>query len=96
MNGTDIRRFTFFFPGARILSPQEVASLPSEKKQAAQAANQAGVWIEIDCPDGTCVDADGKIKIPGAGAKSGGKQGIWLNLFCPEGSCQIGESTDLA
>ncbi|MCF8051678.1 MAG: hypothetical protein K9L59_10615 [Desulfobacterales bacterium] len=96
MNTTDVGRFTFFFPGARILSQDEVASLPSEKKQAAEAANQEGVWIEIDCPDGTCVDRDGKIKIPAAGVQGAGKKGIWLNLFCPEDSCQIRESTDLA
>jgi len=30
-------RFAFFFPGARILTPEEVAALPDEKKQAAEA-----------------------------------------------------------
>jgi hypothetical protein len=86
-------RFAFFFPGARVLSPEEVEALPAEKKQAAAAAKE-GVWVEIDCPDGTCIE-EGKIVVPAAGTQTSGEKGYWLNLFCPEDSCKISEMTDL-
>lgn len=95
MSETSVGKFTFFFPGARLLSQEEVASLPPEKKQAGEASSQPGVWIEIDCPEGTCVDENGMIQIPAEGAQAGGQKGFWLNLFCPEGSCKIKEMTDL-
>ena len=88
-------RFTFFFPDARILSEAEVAALPAEKKQAAEIAEKEGVWLEIYCPDASCLNADGRITIPAAGAESMEKKGIWLNLFCPEGSCELTEGTNL-
>jgi hypothetical protein len=94
MNASDANaRFTFFFPGARILSDQERASLPEEKKQAAAEAGKEGVWLEVDCPDRSCIE-EGKIVIPAAATAAEG-EGYWLNLFCPENSCKISEMTDL-
>jgi len=87
-------RFAFFFPGARTLTPEEVAALPDEKKQAAEAVAKEGLWVEIDCPDGTCIE-DGKIVVPTEGTQTSGEKGYWLNLFCPEDSCKISEVTDL-
>jgi hypothetical protein len=84
----------FFFPGARILSEQEAASLPDEKKQAAAAAGRKGVWVEIDCPEGSCIE-DGKITVPAAGAAGAEGKGYWMNLFCPEDSCKISEGSAL-
>jgi len=87
-------RFTFFFPEARVLSREEVEALPPDKRQAAAKPGQQGVWLEINCPDKSCISADGKITVSAAGTEANAKDGIWLNLFCPEGSCELRESTD--
>jgi len=88
-------RFTFFFPDARVLNEAEIAAIPEEKKKAAETDKSEGVWLEIYCPDASCVSDDGRITIPAAGAESAKKEGFWLNLFCPEGSCELKETTDL-
>ncbi|MFZ0132528.1 MAG: hypothetical protein WAK95_08285 [Desulfobacterales bacterium] len=90
-------RFTFFFPEARVLRKEEVDALPSDKRQAAATSGQQGVWLEINCPDKSCISADGKITIPAAGSTAGANKdkGVWLNLFCPEDSCELQQNTDL-
>ena len=88
-------RFTFFFPDARVLSEAEIAAIPTEKKQAADTDKKEGVWLEIYCPDASCVRDDGQITIPAVGTEPAEKEGIWLNIFCPEGSCELNEVTDL-
>jgi hypothetical protein len=88
-------RFTFFFPDARILNEAEIAAIPEEKKKAAETDKKEGVWLEIYCPDASCVRDDGRITIPAERAESEEIKGIWLNLFCPEGSCELNEMTDL-
>ncbi len=93
MANTDKVRFKFFIPDARVLGAEEVASLPPEKKE--KAAGKDGVWIDMVCPDKSCVAADGNISVPALGKESETKRGTWLNLFCPEGSCEIDEPTDI-
>ena len=88
-------KFTFFLPDARVLSEAEIATLQSAKDQATGTDKREGVWLEIHCPDGSCVRDDGRITIPAIGTGSTEKKGTWLNLFCPEGSCELIESTDL-
>lgn len=85
----------FFIPDARVLSEAEIAALPAERKQAAGTPKKEGVWLEIHCPDASCVADDGRISIPAEGVEPVEKKGIWLNLFCPEGSCELEESTEL-
>lgn len=87
--------FTFFFPDARVLSNDEINALPTDKKATVDADKNRGVWLEINCPDQSCINADGKITIQAAGASEPQKKGLWLNLFCPEGSCELKESTDI-
>ena len=82
-------RFTFFCPDARVLDEAEIAAIPAEKREAAQADNRKGIWLEFHCPDGSCVGDDGRITIPAVGAESAEAKGFWLNLFCPEGSCEL-------
>jgi hypothetical protein len=89
-------QFTFFFPEARVLSGEEVEALPPEKRQAAAKSGQQGVWLEINCPDSSCISEDGKITVSAVGTEAKSKGGVWLNLFCPEDSCEIRQSTDLA
>ena len=88
-------RFTFYFPGARVLSDTEAAALPPDKKQAAENTGKSGIWLEIDCPDQSCVSTDGNVTIPAAGTEAKGKKGVWLNVFCPDDSCELTENTAL-
>jgi hypothetical protein len=92
MNDKKPFRFKFFLPDARVLSENEIDSLPAEKVQSVKAAGREGLWLEINCPDGSCLDADGRITLPGQKSKD---KGIFLDLFCPEGSCEIVQGTDL-
>ncbi len=90
-------RFTFFFPEARVLEKDEVDELPPDKRNAAATSGRQGVWLEINCPDRSCISDDGKITIPAAGSTAGARKdkGVWLNLFCPEDSCELQQNTDL-
>lgn len=88
-------RFKFFFPDARVLGESEIAALPAEKKQAVESLGKTGVWLEVHCPDASCVGDDGRITIPAVGTESAEEKGVWLNLFCPEGSCELQEGTQL-
>jgi hypothetical protein len=88
-------QFTFFFPEARVLREEEVEALPPEKRQAAAKSGQRGVWLEINCPDKSCISDDGKIIVSAVGAEAKPKGGVWLNLFCPEDSCELRQGTDL-
>jgi hypothetical protein len=88
-------RFTFFFPEARVLSDAEVDSLAPDKKQAAEKAGQRGIWLEIDCPDQSCISTDGRIIIPAAKVEAKENKGVWLNVFCPNNSCELHENTAL-
>jgi len=85
-------RFQFFLPEARPLSDDEVKNLPDEKVRLAEASGKDGMWLEINCPDGSCLSADGRLTLPTERTAS---KGIFLNLFCPEGACEIVESTDV-
>jgi hypothetical protein len=85
-------RFQFFLPDARLMTEQEINSLPADKVRSGAASGKKGLWIEIPCADRACIDADGKLTIPTE--QSEGK-GTWLNVFCPEGACEIAESTDV-
>ena len=86
----------FFFPDARCLSDTEISELPSAKRKRAEASGKKGVWMEVFCPDDSCLNNDGNIVIPVSNESSEEKRGIWVNLFCPEDQCLIQESTDLA
>jgi hypothetical protein len=85
-------RFTFFLPNARLLRENEIANLPEEKIRSAASTGSDGIWLEIACPDPSCLDAEGRITLP-TGEPEG--KGFFLNLFCPEGSCEIAQATDL-
>ncbi len=90
-NTTD--RFKFFLPDARVLTAEEVSSLPSDKRTA--TGGKEGVWIEMRCPTGSCRDAAGVVTIPAEETGAGGEKGTWLKLFCPEGQCEYTESTSV-
>lgn len=81
-------RFKFFLPEARLLSDAEIENLKTPKP----AEGQDGLWVEINCPDASCLDEQGRITLPSQAAD---REGFFLNLFCPQGSCEIVQSTDL-
>lgn len=86
-------RFQFFLPDARMMSEGEIKSLPPEKTRSGAAAGREGLWLEITCPNRSCLDAEGNLTLPVASSSS--KKGVFLNLFCPEDACAIVQSTDL-
>jgi hypothetical protein len=88
------KRFTFYFPGLRMLSNAEIAALPEEKRRAAEASGRAGVWLEVQCADEACL-RDGKICIDAVAPEREGDRGVWLKIFCPEDSCLFKGGTDL-
>lgn len=95
MTATKTSHFRFFLPKARVLKKDEIANLPPEKLKAVESEGQNGLWLEITCPDESCVDEAGNITISARGVDSASQEGIFLSLFCPDDSCEIVQSTDL-
>ena len=89
------KRFTFFFPGLRLLSNAEIESLPPEKRQAASATGRPGVWLEVPCPKDACIQGEGKVCIDALPVEHEKDRGVWLKIFCPEDSCLFKGGTDL-
>jgi hypothetical protein len=96
MTHHDTHRFTFYFPQAKVLSSAEVASLPADKRKAAETSGREGVWLEVHCPEGSCIGKDGKITLQAAGISGKSDKGLWLNVFCPEDSCLWKGGSELA
>lgn len=95
MTPNDKNSLTFYFPNVRVLSSDDVSALPDEKKKSAETAGRSGVWLEVHCPDGSCVGKDGKITLQAAGDGGQEDKGLWLNVFCPEDSCLWKGGADL-
>jgi hypothetical protein len=95
MAPNDKNRLTFYFPNARVLSSEEVPALPDEKKKPAEGAGKGGVWLEVHCPEGSCVGKDGKVTLQAAGSGGTTDKGLWLNVFCPEDACLWKGGADL-
>jgi hypothetical protein len=89
------KRFTFYFPGLRLLSNAEIEALPQEKRKAAAAPGKPGVWLEVPCPGDACTQDQGKICIEAVSVGHKDDRGIWLKIFCPEDSCLFKGGTDL-
>jgi hypothetical protein len=84
-----------FAPNVRPLTEQEIHALPEEKRRLAQEAGEAGMWLEVKCPAGSCISDEGNIVIQTKEARLSKDKGFWLNLFCPEDRCVISQGTDL-
>ena len=87
--------FTFFFPGSRFLSSAEISSLSEDKRKAAEDSGREGVWLEVPCPNGSCMKKEGKVILEAVSAGHKEERGIWLNVFCPEDSCLWKGGTEL-
>jgi hypothetical protein len=86
-------RLKVFIQDARMLSDNEITSLPREKREA--VTGKTGLWLEVVCPEGACSLERDKITLPAGGVIPKETKGIWLSLFCPENECLIEQSTDL-
>jgi hypothetical protein len=84
-----------FLPNARPLTEAEIKDLPPEKKQITRETGEKGIWVEVLCPDQSCLAGGGKIQVSAEGAPEKETKGFWLNLFCPEKQCVIDQATDL-
>jgi len=84
-----------FVPGVRPLTDLEISKLPREKTRAAEASGATGIWIEVPCPDLSCVTGRGRITVPVKGAPEEEGKGFWLDLFCPGDTCDVYRATDL-
>lgn len=94
MNTKTKSRLKFFIPEARLLTEDEKAALPKDKKDA--VSGKPGLWIEVLSPEGACSVEGDRITLPcGTAAETGGAKGIWLNLFCPDNQCELRGYTDL-
>ena len=65
-------RFRFFLPDARILEQSEIENLPPEKLNSVNAGDRERIWLEIKCPNESCIDDKGNISIPAEGVASSG------------------------
>ena len=94
MEATKGSRIKVFVPGARQLSEKEISELPEEKKAAAKESQSDGVWLDLPCPDPSCIAEGGQLSIPVKGAPESQKKGFFLNVFCPDDSCEVYTPTD--
>lgn len=77
------------------MTDDEISRLSPDKKATVEKMGQNGLWLEIECPDASCMDAGGHIIIPSHEIQTTDKKNsMWLNIFCPERSCEILQSTD--
>ena len=88
-------QFKFFLPDARVLDREEIEALQKEMPASADVAEGAGLWLEVICPDSSCLDDQGRLTLPTT-EQAHETKGVFLNLFCPEGRCQVTQSTDIA
>jgi hypothetical protein len=88
-------QFKFFLPNARVLSDTEIENLSADKIKAERAGYSEGLWLEISCEDRSCLDEEGRLRLPTRESEGTKGKGFFLELFCPEGSCKVSESTDL-
>lgn len=84
-----------FAPNVRPLTEQEINALPEERRKLAREAGEAGTWLEVQCPAGSCISPEGIIVIEAKGAPPKKEKGFWLNVFCPEDQCLFDQGTEL-
>ncbi len=86
-------RLKVFLPNVRLLTDQEIQNLPEQKRQA--ASSDPGIWVEVACPEDSCLTVGGKVSLVAEGYVPEETRGLWLSIFCPENRCEIFEPTDL-
>jgi len=86
-------RLKVFIENARLVSTDEASALPIEKREA--VTGKEGIWIEVQCPEGSCSIDNDKIVLPAGGIIPKESKGLWLSLFCPENQCELKQYSDL-
>ena len=86
---------TVFVPNARALSNEALKTLPDKEKPFAQDCEDKGVWLELFCPDDSCLLEGERIKLVDFCEDTEERHDLWLKIFCPNGSCELTEYTQL-
>jgi len=85
-----------FVPGVRPLSGDALKDLSESEKAFAKECEERGVWLEVFCPEDSCLSEEERIKLVAFCEESGKKADLWLKAFCPGDSCEVLEPTQLA
>lgn len=80
---------------ARVLPEEKRGALSEQEKAFEKTCQDRGVWLEIFCPDDTCLTEEERIDIPVFCEDPQMKKNIILELFCPGDSCEVFEPTKL-
>lgn len=88
-------RLKVFLPNVRLLTEEEIQNLSEEKRQAVKSSGEPGLWVEIVCPEDSCLTIGGKVSLVAEGYVPEETKGLWLNIFCPENRCEFDEPTDI-
>jgi hypothetical protein len=75
---------------------EEIVNLPMETREAADDTAGGGLWVEVFCPDHSCLTQEEEVSLQVRAARGEQGRGFWLNLFCPEEQCALEEPTDIA
>ncbi|MFO7494325.1 MAG: hypothetical protein R6X05_01670 [Desulfobacterales bacterium] len=57
-------QFKFFLPDARLLDNDEIAALRAKPDHSAPSPDEKGLWIEMTCPDHSCLDDESRLTLP--------------------------------
>jgi hypothetical protein len=60
-------QFKFFLPDARLLDNDEIAALRAKLDHSAPSPDEKGLWIEMTCPDHSCLDHESRLTLPVTG-----------------------------
>ena len=83
-----------FCPHTRSLTPEEILSMTVEERRSTEA-DEKGVWLEVECPEGKCLIGENKMTITVRGVVPREDEGLWHKLFCPEDRCIAQSPSDL-
>jgi len=95
MNGNNIfetnttLRKKAYLPSVGALSAEEFKNYPDKD------CENKGFWLEVFCPEDSCLREEERIKLVDFCEDSEEKQDLWLEAFCPESSCEIFEASEL-
>ena len=85
-----------FVPNVRPISGEALKDLSETEKAFAETCEDRGIWLEVFCPEDSCLSEEERIKLVAFCEESGKKADLWLRAFCPNDSCEVFETTQLA
>lgn len=84
-----------FLSNARPIPVEELKTLSDKEKEFARDCTDKGVWLELFCPDDSCLTKEERIKLVSFCEDSTNNKDLWLKVFCPDDTCEAVESTKL-